>query len=343
MGCCFSPAAEDGASASARHAPAEDDTFYDCEECGDYVDLCDAPEPSSRGAAADQKGPASEREVSPWPDLPLPCEPLDDDDEVPPLPAGTDISQRDRQAALTAMRAAVMAPWDTEIVSPWEDRSPATLERFLRARDYDVPVASTLYLEHRAWRRQLGWRVPASAVPAEHWAHQKICLQALSVDGRPLLIIVVRRHTMAGRDMDAVRAFIVHTMDRIFDAMRPGGQFLVLVDFKGLSRTSADLKALIACFEILQKFYVERVKHLWFVEPPTLFWAIWKAVQPFVAPKTRAKIVFLYGQEVASTLLTHFKPEDVPAEYGGTGLHRPISPGNCVWETLPGAPRRRKY
>ena len=234
-------------------------------------------------------------------------------------------------------------PPHEELTTPLEDRSPATLERFLRARDYDGPGATALFLEHRAWRTKLGWRVPASRIPAREFAHQKICLQATSVDGRPLLLIVSRRHSMVDRDMDASRAFIVHTMDRIFDAMRPGGQFLVLVDFNGLSRANADIKVLIACFEILQKFYVERVKHLWFVEPPTLFFALWKIVQPFVAPKTREKIVFLYGKEVASTVLAHFKAEDIPREYGGAGDYRPIGPGPCVWETLPGMPRRRKY
>ena len=56
------------------------------------------------------------------------------------------------------------------------------------------------------------------------------------------------------------------------DALRPGEQFVCLVDFVGLGRKNADLKALLACFEVLQKFYVERVMHLWFAQPPALFW-----------------------------------------------------------------------
>jgi hypothetical protein len=56
------------------------------------------------------------------------------------------------------------------------------------------------------------------------------------------------------------------------DALRPGEQFVCLVDFNGLGRKNADMKALLACFETLQKFYVERVMHLWFAQPPALFW-----------------------------------------------------------------------
>ncbi len=70
--------------------------------------------------------------------------------------------------------------------------------------------------------------------------------------------------------------------------------------------------------------------------------AIWKAVSPFVAPKTKEKIVFLYGKEVPQTLAQHFEPHDVPHEYGGTGALRPITPDAAPWEA-PGAPRRRRY
>lgn len=61
------------------------------------------------------------------------------------------------------------------------------------------------------------------------------------------------------------------------DAIRPGQQFIVLCDFIGLSRRNADVKALLACFEILQKFYVERLAHLLFLEPPSIFWCAVRA------------------------------------------------------------------
>ena len=347
MGCCGSPRADGDAVGQGTTEPSganggegsieADEAFYDCDVDVDEEGYTALPAAGSRLSNSDAA-------ISPaLLGGPHPCEPLDDDADLPPLPHGYPVPEEERKRALVAMRSAVLGGPDTELVAPWEDRSPATLERFLRARDFDVPVAASLFLEHRAWRQSFGWRVQAAQVTGEQFGHQKICLQARSVDDRPLLVIIVRRHTVIGRDLDVVKAYIVHTMDRIFDSMRPGSQFLVLVDFKGMGRINIDLKALIACFEILQKYYVERVKHLWFVEPPIIFWAVWKAVQPFVAPKTREKIVFLYGPEVAQTMRHHFKVEDIPAEYGGTGDHRPLSPAPCIWETLPGAPRRRRY
>ena len=127
------------------------------------------------------------------------------------------------------------------------------------------------------------------------------------------------------------------------DAMVPGGQFCVLLDLRGLSRRNLDVKALLACFDILQKYYVERVAHIWFAEPPTIFWAAWKLVSPFVAPNTRSKIDFIRtSAEVRATLLRFYDAADVPVQFGGTGPLRPVTAGPAVWEA-PGAPRQRRY
>ena len=142
--------------------------------------------------------------------------------------------------------------------------------------------------------------------------------------------------------MADIQRFIIFTMDKIMDALRPGGQFVVLLDLTGLTRHNLDLKALLACFDILQKYYVERVAHIWFAQPPTIFWAAWRLVTPFVAPKTRDKIAFLYGADVKQTLLRHFDAADIPAEYGGSGALRPVKPEGAPWEA-PDAQRQRRY
>jgi hypothetical protein len=115
MGCCGSspPAADEDERQPRRRADsfsAEDDTFYDClDDGGGDMDAVDAVDADWReGGAAGTTSP-----VSQWPDVTLPCEPLDDDDEVPPLPPGVEVSEDERQAALRAMRAKVMAAWDT--------------------------------------------------------------------------------------------------------------------------------------------------------------------------------------------------------------------------------------
>lgn len=271
-------------------------------------------------------------------DVPTPCEPLDDDARLPPngVPAAR------RAAAVAELRAAILAHADSAAVAHLEDRSPATLERFLRARDYDVGVAAALFLEHRRWRGGFGWRVLGSEVPPSQYAEQKVALQALSRTGAPLLIVVARRHDREAAEPAVMRRFITFCLDKCVDALPPGGQLIAILDLASLGRRNLDVASLITCFDILQKSYVERVQHIWFMRPPALFYGIWKLVSPFVAPKTRAKIAFLYGADVAAATLAHYAPGDVPVEYGGTGAFRAVGPGPAPWEALD-APRRRRY
>ena len=120
-----------------------------------------------------------------------PAAPLDDDHWLPP----GGVAPHVRDAALATMCQLITAPADTAACALLEDRSPATLERFLRARDFDAAVAAALFLEHRAWRQSFGWSVSGAAVPQRQYDEQKIMLQALSRSGAPLLIIIARRHS----------------------------------------------------------------------------------------------------------------------------------------------------
>jgi hypothetical protein len=102
------------------------------------------------------------------------------------------------------------------------------------------------------------------------------------------------------------------------------------------------IRALLACFEILQARYVERVQQMWFIRAPSLFYSIWRIVKPFVAEKTRAKIRILRDEEVAPTALAQFDADHLPKEYGGKGELVPLTPEPRPWE-LPGLARRRRY
>ena len=207
-----------------------------------------------------------------------------------------------------------------------------------------MAVAAALFLEHRAWRQSLGWAVGPSSIPPKLWAEKKGALQAISHDGHhtPLLVIVVRNHDMSGREMAPAKRFIVHAMDRVVDCLRPGGRFVVAIDFEGMGYRNADAQVLLACFDMLQRFYVERVEAMWFVQPPAVFWAIWKVVRPFVAAKTRDKIHFVSKKGVGPLVLSKFHAHDVPAAFGGTGVLHPLTPEPMPWEE-PGLARRRRF
>jgi hypothetical protein len=214
----------------------------------------------------------------------------------------------------------------------YEDRSNACLERFLRARKYDVAVSSAMFLEHRRWRTGFGWVQGPADVPVQ-LAQQKVCMQGLCRDGLPFVIVVANAHRPTGRaGVPELFAFFVYVMDTLSTAMGPGGQFRILVDLRNMSRGNADLSAMKVAFEVLQKGFPERMKHLWLAEPPTIFMALWKLITPFVAPATREKINFVAGKDVASVVGKHVDTALLPADWGGTTPLRPLDDGPAVWE-----------
>ncbi len=100
-----------------------------------------------------------------------------------------------------------------------EDRSNATLERFLRARRYDVPLSAAMFVEHRCWRASFGWAQGARDVPTQ-LAQRKVCMQGLCRDGLPFVLVVARAHVPTGAaGVPELHRFFVYVMDTISTAM----------------------------------------------------------------------------------------------------------------------------
>lgn len=106
-----------------------------------------------------------------------------------------------------------------------EDRSCAAIERFLRARKYDVPVAAAMFVEHRRWRASFAptpW-VQGPDNVATQLAQRKVAMQGLCRDALPFVIVIARNHFPTGREgvPELHRAF-VYIMDCITSAAGPG-------------------------------------------------------------------------------------------------------------------------
>ena len=113
-----------------------------------------------------------------------------------------------RFCALPRSRARARAEACTGV----EDRSNAALERFLRARKYDVPVAAAMYLEHRRWRAAFSptpW-VQGPGNVANQLAQCKVAMQGLCHDGLPFVIVVARNHRPTGKEGGAQPRLRLH-------------------------------------------------------------------------------------------------------------------------------------
>ncbi|KAF2311628.1 hypothetical protein GH714_025352 [Hevea brasiliensis] len=78
-----------------------------------------------------------------------------------------------------------------------------TLRRFLRARDLDIQKASLMFLKYLKWRQEF---VPNSSIsPSEvpnEIAQNKMFLQGTDKKGRPITVVLGRRHFQNKESLD---------------------------------------------------------------------------------------------------------------------------------------------
>ncbi|MCO5583153.1 hypothetical protein L7F22_037062 [Adiantum nelumboides] len=194
----------------------------------------------------------------------------------------------------------------------------ATCLRFLKARSMHINKAAKMYVQYHTWRASF---VPLGHIPAEQVASElhanKCSLQGYTRNGYPLLIGFCGNH-YPNNDLDTLKRFIVHALDKSF-ASAPAGieKIVALVDLNHVSYKNVDVKGFIAGFQLLQNYYPERLAAIYIVNAPIFFYGIWKVISRFLDQATKEKIVFLENHVMAQVLLSEVDADTLPSLYGG--------------------------
>ncbi|KAH6819917.1 Sec14p-like phosphatidylinositol transfer family protein [Perilla frutescens var. hirtella] len=194
-----------------------------------------------------------------------------------------------------------------------------TLRRFLRARDLDIEKASAMFMKYSTWRRMF---VPTGSIPASDVANQaaqnKMFMQGVDKRGCPVAVIHGAKHFPSKGSNDELKRFAVFVLDKICSRI-PCGQekFTIIVDLKGYGYSNSDVRGYIAALSILQDYYPERLKKLFFVHVPYIFMTAWKIIYPFVDKNTRKKITFVENKKLHDALLEEIDLNQLPEIYGG--------------------------
>ncbi|KAJ9530732.1 hypothetical protein QJQ45_014890, partial [Haematococcus lacustris] len=179
--------------------------------------------------------------------------------------------------------------------------SDSYLYRWLRARSWDVALAATDIVKHAQWRVAFmpNGGISQEAV-AKELATEKLILQGFDCHGRPLVIILVRKHNAWTRSVEELKRLCCYVLDLIVRMAvahaerNPRGQCTVLLDLTDMAMVSMDVQAIRTLFNLLGDHYVERI----FV----------------IDPLKAAALVELVGNEA------------LPREYGGSAaLAAPLS------------------
>ncbi|XP_047156442.1 sec14 cytosolic factor-like [Vigna umbellata] len=194
-----------------------------------------------------------------------------------------------------------------------------TIRRFLRARDLDLEKASTMFLKYLKWRHSF---VPNGSVSVSEvrneLAQEKVFVQGHDKIGRPIAVVIGRKHFQNKDGGDEFKRFVVYVFDKICASIPPGQEkFAGIAELKGWGYSNSDVRGYLGALSVLQDYYPERLGKLFIVNAPYIFMKVWQIIYPFIDNKTKKKIVFVDKNKVKSTLLEDIDESNIPEIFGG--------------------------
>ncbi|XWS63476.1 hypothetical protein CRYUN_Cryun06bG0100700 [Craigia yunnanensis] len=160
-----------------------------------------------------------------------------------------DISDEIERSKVGIMRALV----EREDPSA-KDVDDLMIRRFLRARDLDIEKASAMFLKYLSWKRTF---VPKGFISefeiSAQLAHNKLCMQGLDKQGRPIVVAFGGRHKPTKGNLEEVKRFVVYGLEKICARMPKGQEkFVAIGDLEGWGYSNSDIRAYVASLSILQ-------------------------------------------------------------------------------------------
>lgn len=197
--------------------------------------------------------------------------------------------------------------------------SDESVARYLRARNWNVKKATKMLKETLKWRseyktEEIRWEDVASE------AETGKVYRSTSVDkiGRPVL--VMRPACQNTKSVAGQIKYVVYCMENAILNLPPNQEQMIwLVDFWNFSLANVSVKSAKETAHVLQNHYPERLGVAIMYNPPRIFEQFYKIVRPFLEPKTRNKVKFVYTDDPTSNKIMEelFDIEQLESAFGG--------------------------
>ncbi|KAF8104914.1 hypothetical protein N665_0165s0003 [Sinapis alba] len=197
--------------------------------------------------------------------------------------------------------------------------SDDAIARYLAARNGHVKKATKMLKETLKWRIQykpeeIRWE----EISREAETGKIYRANCTDKYGRPVL--VMRPSCQNTKSPKGQIRFLVYCMENaILNLPDHQDQMVWLIDFHGFNMSHISVKVSRETAHVLQEHYPERLGLAVLYNPPKIFEPFWKMVKPFLDPKTRNKVRFVYSDDNVSKKILEdiFDMEQLEVAFGG--------------------------
>uniref|UniRef100_A0A3Q2QDK6 Tocopherol (alpha) transfer protein n=1 Tax=Fundulus heteroclitus TaxID=8078 RepID=A0A3Q2QDK6_FUNHE len=204
--------------------------------------------------------------------------------------------------------------------------SDGFLIRFLRARDFDLPLSLKLLLNYLHWRRESP-EISTCLSPSSVFSLLKTSYHAVLPQRDPSgsRVLIYRIGQWNPKDWSAFQVFRVSLMtseilSRETETQRRGVK--AIFDLKGWSLSHAlQINPSLArkISSVLSDSFPLKVRGIHLVNEPIFFRPVLAMIRPFLPDKIKQR-VHMHGTDFHHSLCDFFSADVLPLEYGGEGL-----------------------
>ncbi|GLT37230.1 hypothetical protein SLA2020_115620 [Shorea laevis] len=195
----------------------------------------------------------------------------------------------------------------------------ACIARYLRARNWNVRKATKMLKASLKWRavykpEEIRWEEVA------HEAETGKIYRTNYIDKHGRVVLVLRPGCQNSKSTKGQIRHLVYCMENaILNLPADQEQMVWLIDYSGYNLSNISVKVTQETAHILQDQYPERLGLAILYNPPRFFEPFWKVVKPFLEPKTRDKVKFVYSDDpiTKKTMEDLFDMDLLESAFGG--------------------------
>ncbi|KAL9234248.1 hypothetical protein vseg_009136 [Gypsophila vaccaria] len=175
--------------------------------------------------------------------------------------------------------------------------SDAAIARYLEVQNWNVQKATKMLRESLKWRSEykpedIRWEDVADE------AETGKIYRSTSVDKKGRPVLVMRPCRQNSSNVAAQMKYLVYCIENaMLNLPQDEEQMIWLVDFWNFKISNISMKVTKELAHLLQNYYPQRLGVALLYNPPWIFEQFYKMVKPFLEPRTRDKVKFVYSDD----------------------------------------------